>query len=98
MRTERRQIIDYHSPDAITMMNSALAAGAIVSFTMNNNTILATDVIVANHALTGTFGPYLITPRATGNGTAIFTVRNTSAGSLSEAIQIRFAVVRAVTA
>lgn len=82
----------------ITMHNAALAAGAIVSFTVNNSTVLANDLIVANHALTGTFGPYLITARATANGTAVITVRNTSAGSLGEAIQIRFAVVRGVVA
>lgn len=81
----------------ITMNAASMAAGAIVSFTLNNSTILANDVIVANHVLTGTFGPYLITARATANGTAIISVRNTSAGALAEAIQIRFAVIRAVT-
>lgn len=82
----------------ITMHNAALAAGAIVSFTFNNNQVAAGDVIAPNHVSGGTFGPYLISPRVTGNGTAVVTVRNTSAGSLGEAIVIGFVVVKAVTA
>lgn len=79
----------------ITMHNAALAAGAIVSFTLNNSTILANDVIVLNHVATATFGPYLLNARAAA-GSAIIDVRNTSAGSLSNAIQIRFLVIRGV--
>lgn len=81
----------------ITMHNAALAAGAIVSFTLNNSTILANDLLVLNHVATATFGPYLLNARAAA-GSAIIDVRNTSAGSLSNAIQIRFAVIRGVVA
>lgn len=81
----------------ITMNAAALAAGAVVTFVFNNSQVAAADLIASNHASGGTVGPYLINIRATGAGTASVSVRNTSAGSLSEAIVIRFAVIKAVT-
>lgn len=81
----------------ITMNAAALAAGAVVSFVLTNTTIAATDIVVTNHAGAGTLGPYLINARAA-SGSATIAVRNTSAASLSEAIVIGFAVIKAVTA
>jgi hypothetical protein len=80
----------------ITLNAAALAAGAIVSFTLTNSTIAATDVIVINHVSGGTFGPYLINGRCA-NGSAVVTVRNTGGSSLSEAIVLRFAIIKGVT-
>jgi hypothetical protein len=82
----------------ITMAAGALAAGAIATFVFNNSSVGATDMIVTSHFSGGTIGPYLINARATGNGTASVSVRNTSAASLNEAIVIKFAVIKAVTA
>jgi hypothetical protein len=82
----------------ITMVNSALAAAAIVTFTLNNSTVAAGDMLLAVHHSAGTVGPYLITPRVTGAGVCTMTVRNTSAASLSEAIVIKFAVIKSATA
>jgi polygalacturonase len=82
---------------AVTMANSALASAAIVSFTLTNSTIAATDVIALNHASGGTAGAYTVNAQA-GAGSAVVTVRNNTAGSLSEAIVLRFAVIKAVTA
>lgn len=79
----------------ITMHNASMAAGVIVTFTLTNSTIEATDVIVINHVSGGTIGSYLISPSA-GAGSASIRVRNTSAGALAEAIVIRFAVIKAV--
>ena len=79
------------------MNGAALAADAIVSFTLTNSTIAATDVVVLNHASAGTVGKYALNAAA-GAGSAVITVTNISAGSLSEAIVIRFAVIKAVTA
>lgn len=81
----------------VVLTAAALAAGAIVTFVLNNSTIVAADIIVCNHVTTGTFGAYLVNARATGAGTASIAVRNNSAGSLSEAIAIRFAVIKAAT-
>jgi hypothetical protein len=81
---------------AITMHNAALAAATIVSFTLNNSTIAATDYIGVAHESGGTTGAYTINCRATGAGTAACDVRNNTAGSLSEAIVIRFFVHKSV--
>lgn len=74
------------------------AAAGIVSFTLNDNQIVAGDQLVCSHHATGTFGAYGINGRVTGTGVGVVTVRNNSAGSLSEALVIKFSVIRAVTA
>ncbi len=81
---------------AITMNNAALAAATIVSFVLNDSAVTATDMIVAEHESGGTIGSYTINARATGSGTASIDVRNNTAGSLSEAIVVRFAVIKSV--
>lgn len=81
----------------IVLNAAALAAAGIVSFTLTNSTIAATDVLILNHVTTGTRGAYGLNAQC-GAGSAVVYVRNNSAGSLSEAIVIRFAVVKAVTA
>ena len=80
----------------ITLNNAALAADAIVSFTLTNPKIGATDVVVLNHASGGTAGKYVLNAQAAA-GSASINVTNISTGSLSEAIVIRFAVIKAVT-
>lgn len=82
---------------AITMNNAALAAGTIVSFTLTNSAISATDVLVLNHISGGTPGSYTLNARAA-SGSATIDVRNNTGGSLSEAIVIQFAVIKAVNA
>ena len=81
----------------VTLNNAALAADAIVSFTLTNSTIAETDVVVLNHASAGTAGKYALNAQAAA-GSASINVTNISAGSLSEAIVIRFAVIKAVAA
>jgi hypothetical protein len=81
----------------ITLNSAALSAATVVSFVLTNSTIAATDLIVVNHAATGTLGGYgfAVVPAA---GSATIYVRNNTAGSLSEAIVIQFAVIKTVTA
>ena len=62
-----------------------------------NTTIAATDVLVLNHISGGTIGSYTLNA-ACGAGSAVIYVRNNTAGSLSEAIVIQFAVVKGVNA
>lgn len=81
----------------ITMNAAALAASTTVSFVMTNTAIAATDLLVLNHVSGGTPGSYTLNGRAAA-GSATIDVRNVSLGSLSEAIVIGFAVVKAVTA
>lgn len=81
----------------ITMNSAALAADTTVSFTLTNTTIAATDLLVLNHVSGGTAGAYLLNAQCAA-GSASINVRNITAGSLSEAIVIGFALVKAVTA
>lgn len=81
----------------ITMNNATLNAGIIVSFTLTNTLIAATDLLLLQHQSTGTVGSYLLSSQC-GAGSAVINVRNTSASNLSEAIVIRFAVIKGATA
>jgi hypothetical protein len=78
----------------VTMNGAALAAATTVTFTLTNSTIAATDLLVLNHVSGGTAGSYLLNAQAAA-GSASINVRNITAGSLSEAIVIGFAVVKA---
>ena len=81
----------------ITMHDASLAAATTVSFTLTNTTIVATDLLVLNHVSGGTAGSYLLNAQAA-SGSASINVRNINGSSLSEAIVIGFAVVKAVAA
>jgi len=80
----------------ITTHNAALAAATIVSFTLTNTVIAAGDVLVLNHVSGGTLGAYTLNA-ACGAGTATITIRNNTAGSLSDAMVIGFALIKGVT-
>lgn len=81
----------------ITLNNAALAAATIVSFTLTNSTIAANDILILNHISGGTAGAYTLNAQSAA-GSASINVRNATAGSLSEAIVIAYAVVKAVIA
>ena len=78
---------------AITTAADALNAGVIVSATWTNTLIAATDNVVVSHKSGGTAGAYTINV-ACGAGTATFTLRNNTAGNLSEALVISFSVIK----
>jgi hypothetical protein len=78
---------------AITMNGAALNADTTVSFTLTNSSIAATDLLVLNHVSGGTAGSYVVNAQAAA-GSASINVRNITAGSLSEAIVIGFAVIK----
>jgi hypothetical protein len=80
----------------ITMDGASLAAATIVSFTLTDSAIAATDTLVLNHVTTGTRGGYSLNAQC-GAGSAVIYVRNNTTGSLSEAIVIRFALIKGVT-
>lgn len=81
----------------ITLNAAALAANTTVSFTLTNSTIAATDLLVLNHVSAGTAGAYSLNAQCAA-GSASINVRNLTSGSLSEAIVIGFAVIKAATA
>jgi hypothetical protein len=78
----------------ITLNAAALAANTTVSFTLTNTSITANDLLLLNHVSGGTAGAYTLNGQA-GAGTASINVRNVTGGSLSEAIVIGFAVLKA---
>jgi hypothetical protein len=80
----------------ITMNNAALAGGGIVNFVLTNSYIGTDDVLVLNHVAGGTPGNYVFNARAA-SGSATIDVRNNTAGSLSDAIVLRYVLIRAAT-
>ena len=84
------------STGQITLDAAALAADTTVSFTLTNTVIEANDILILNHISAGTAGSYLLNAQCAA-GSASINVRNITAGSLSEAIVIAFAVIKAVT-
>jgi len=84
------------SSGQITLNNAALAADTTVSFTLTNSAIAAGDVLVMNHISGGTAGSYVLNAQCAA-GSASINVRNITAGSLSEAIVIQFALIKGAT-
>lgn len=82
----------------ITMNNAALAASTSVSFTLTNSFIAATDVVIVNISSGATASSYQVTVDQVSAGSCRIHVRNVSAGSLSEAIVLNVAVLKAVSA
>lgn len=80
----------------ITMNNAALGAATIVSFTVTNSACAATDCIHVQHDSAGTLGGYTVGGNTPAGGSFQISVRNNTAGSLSEAIVLRFAIIKAV--
>jgi parallel beta-helix repeat protein len=83
---------------AITMNGAALASATSVGFTLTNNAIEATDVVLASIKSGATADSYTVTVDAVAAGLCRISLRNISAGSLSESVVISFAVIKAVAA
>jgi hypothetical protein len=83
----------------ITMNNAALAAAAVVSFTVTNSAVAATDTINVNlQSGNATAGTYRYWVDKVSAGSFVLAVENRSGGSLSEALVFNFAVLKAVNA
>lgn len=82
----------------ITMNNAALAAGASVVFTMTNSTIGANDTVnFCSVSGTGSSN-YRVETYNLAAGAVGFRVTNVTAGSLSDALQINFSVIKGAIA
>lgn len=77
----------------ITLNNASLNAATIVAFTLTNTLIASTDILVIEHVSGGTGGAYTINAFP-GTGSAVISVRNNTAGSLGEAIALRFTIIK----
>ena len=81
------------SAGQITMNGAALAAGTTVLFTLTNSTISANDVMIVNVGAGGTSGAYWPYVASLTAGSAVIGLYNNTAGSLSEAPVINFALI-----
>jgi len=83
----------------ITMeATTAIGAGASAVFTLTNSFIGVTSTIIANIATGGTANAYTVDVLTVAVGSVGLRVTNISAGSLSEAVVVSFAIIRAVAA
>jgi hypothetical protein len=84
----------------ITTFNDALAARGIATFTVACTAVLAaTDTAILQHESGGTVGAYTLRAGTFVAGTSFnITITNNSAGSLSEALVIRYVIIRSVDA
>jgi hypothetical protein len=90
--------VTLNRPTGIIVTDSAaLAAATAVTFNLSNSVIEATDIVVVSHISGGTLGSYnFATAPATGNANIV--IRNITAASLSEALTLRFIVIKSVNA
>lgn len=81
------------SAGRITMNNAALAGNTAETFTLNNTLISTNDVLIVNVSAGGTAAAYTTYISSMSAGSAAVTLRNMTAGSLSEAVVINFALI-----
>ena len=81
------------SAGRITMNGAALAGNTAVSFTLTNNLISGNDTIIVNISGGGTVGAYTTYISSMTTGSAVVTLRNLTAGSLSEAVVINYSTI-----
>jgi hypothetical protein len=78
----------------ITMNNAALAAGATVTFIVNNTLVTTSDTVIVTPSNNAN---YTVLCNATTAGSFYVRVTNITAGSLSQALVISFAVIKGAT-
>jgi len=81
------------SAGQITMNNASLATVTNVTFTLTNSVLSAKDVLILNVSGAATAGAYNCWVSSMGAGSATITLRNISAGTLSEAVVINYAII-----
>jgi len=80
----------------ITLNNAALAAATTVNFTLTNSAIANTDVLVLNQTSTANAGGYHFNAICN-TGNAQISVRNITAASASDAVVLRYALIKGAT-
>jgi hypothetical protein len=95
--TDKSTSVTLNNPSGRIVMNAAaLASNDSVNFTLNNTFISATDTLIVNQSTAGgTVSGYIVRCLTCGAGTATIRVSNITGGSLSEAVVINFAVLKA---
>lgn len=79
----------------ITMVNTAMANGNVATFTLTNSIVESSDYILVQHQSVGTLGAYVCTASPSSGSAQIHVTKlTTDAGPLSEAIVLRYAVIK----
>ena len=81
----------------ITMNNALLGGDTTVAFTLNNSVVAATDVMIVNQVGGGNVGLYSFNANCAA-GSASIAVHNMTNNNRTDAIVIRFAVIKAAVA
>ena len=85
---------------AITMNNAALSANTGIAFPLNNSLLSVGDLIIINH--TNANGVNVLNYNTwctiSASGQAFIMLKNISTGSLSESVEIRFTIIKGVSA
>jgi hypothetical protein len=82
----------------IVTHNAALNANTRVQFTVNSTSVASTDAVIIHRATGGTANSYAVSVDSIASGSFVVTLHNYSGGSLSEAITLRYSVIKGVTA
>jgi hypothetical protein len=82
----------------ITMNNAALNAGVAVGFTVTNTKVAATDIPIVVIKSGATADSYNVQVDAVASGSFRIQIRNHTAGNLSEAVVLSFAIIKGVAA
>jgi len=77
----------------ITTNSAQISGGGSVTFTLNNSAIANTDVMIINQVSTTNLSDYIFRPICN-TGNATITITNTSNQNRSDAIVLRFVVIR----
>lgn len=80
----------------ITMFSAAQASQALVTFTLTNSFIAATDYLLVQHISATNGGGWAIST-VCGAGSATINIRNVTAASITEATPLRFTLIKSVT-
>jgi hypothetical protein len=81
------------SAGRITMNGALLAANTAVSFTLTNSLISAKDVMIVNISSGATLGSYWTWVDNLAANQATISLRNGTAGNLSEAVVLNYAIL-----
>lgn len=82
------------STGQITMINSALAGGASVTFTVTNSMVTAADTIIVNIKSGATANTYGVNVSAVALGSFNIQINNFTGTSQSDAIVLNFAIIK----
>lgn len=94
--TSKATAVTLNKPTGTITMNAAsLAAGATTTFLLNNSVIAFADVVVVSADFTG--GNYQAWTVSQGAGNVYISVKNNSAGALTDAVVLHFAIIKGAT-